>query len=43
MRYLIILMEKFYFCWITLKEIDENMKDVLDVPTTEIYLKQSVI
>ena len=24
-------MEKFYFCWKTVKEIDENTKDVLDV------------
>ena len=31
MRYLIIFMEKFYFCWKTVKEIDENTKDVLDV------------
>ena len=36
-------MEKFYFCWITLKEIDENIKDVLDVTTAEIYLKQFVM
>ena len=36
-------MEKFYFCWITLKEIDEHIKDVLDVTTAEIYLKQFVM